>query len=299
MPCYAPLKGYRAREVNPSGKRGIVFKAQNGYTDMPVEVPCGQCIGCRLERSRQWAMRCMHEASLYEENCFLTLTYDDDHLPDDYGLCKSAFPEFIRRLRKRYPERKIRYYACGEYGPKTLRPHYHALLFNYDFGDKLQWCPGSSGEMQFVSPELAELWPDGLCTIGTVTFESAAYVARYIMKKQNGENAEKAYKRVDPQTGEEWSVIPEFTTMSRRPGIGRDWYEKYRGDVYPSDFLIVNNAKVRPPKYYDNQYEDIENIKRKRVAEAKKHASNNTAERLLVREAVQQAKLDQLKRNLD
>lgn len=299
MPCYRPLQAYRARKLNESGKRGLVFSKKLGYADLPVEVPCGQCIGCRLERSRQWAMRCMHEASLYDHNCFLTLTYNDDHLPDDHSVNVQHFQDFIRSLRKRNQGKTIRYYHCGEYGDKTLRPHYHAILFNHDFPDKVEWSNAQGGHKQYISEKLNETWGRGLATIGSVTFESAAYVARYVMKKVNGEQAETHYNRCDPETGESWTVRPEYTTMSRRPGIGKGWYDKFKTDCYPSDFLVVNNHKVRPPKYYDNQYPDIERIKAKRQHDAKKYSENNTSERLRVREKVAESRLNQLKRNLE
>ena len=102
MACYYPLKGYRARAVNPkTGKRSIVFDSSLGFMDMPVEFACGQCIGCRIERSRQWAIRCVHEAQLYEANCFITLTYAPEHLPKNGSLVLEHFQKFMKRLRKR------------------------------------------------------------------------------------------------------------------------------------------------------------------------------------------------------
>ena len=135
MPCYHPLKGFRSREKNSSGKRSITFNHNQGYTDMEITIPCGQCIGCRLERSRQWAIRCVHEASLYQDNCFITLTYSPEHLPKDNSLHKEHFQLFMKRLRKAFGQ-KIRYFHCGEYGENFSRPHYHACLFNVDFKDK-------------------------------------------------------------------------------------------------------------------------------------------------------------------
>src|SRR4051794_29862641 len=100
MPCFRPLKGYRARVTNPdTGKRSIVFNARKGFNDLPVDLPCGQCIGCRLERSRQWAIRCSHEAKLHEENCFITLTYAPEHLPPGGTLVVKDFQDFMKRLR--------------------------------------------------------------------------------------------------------------------------------------------------------------------------------------------------------
>lgn len=298
MPCYSPLTGYRSKIVNPSGKRGIEFNPKNGYRDLPVQVPCGQCIGCRLERSRQWATRCIHEASLHEENCFLTLTYDQDHIPENFGLNKSHFQKFMKRLRKKYNGKKIRYFHCGEYGEKTLRPHYHACIFNHDFADK-QIFKTSADTNLYTSDVLSNLWPYGFSTLGNVTFESAAYVARYIMKKVTGDQSEEHYTRVDPETGEQYKILPEYTTMSRRPGIGKEWYEKYKTDIYPSDFIIVRGKKVQPPKFYDSMYEHIDQIKALRIKRAKQQAENNTPERLRVRETVKMSQISSLKRTLD
>lgn len=293
MPCYSPLKGYRSRYVNESGKRSIVFSAKEGYLDLPVEVACGQCIGCRLERSRQWAIRCVHEASLHDENCFITLTYDNEHLPPDGSLKVEDFQKFMKRLRKHFNGERIRYYHCGEYGDRTNRPHYHALLFGIDFRDKSLFRISPSGEKLYRSPTLERLWPFGYSTIGNVTFESAAYVARYIMKKVTGEKAEEHYQ----------GRTPEYTTMSRRPGIAAGWYEKYKDDVYPRDEVIMRGKPMRPPKFYDRLYEiddevGYELVKARRKAEAKKYADNQTPERLRVREAVKKAQISRLVRPL-
>lgn len=243
-------------------------------------------------------MRCHHEASLWEANAFITLTYDDDNLPSDRSLDKSHFQKFMKRLRKAYTG-TVRYYHCGEYGENFGRPHYHACLFGLDFEDKYPWKKTGSGELIYRSPTLEKLWPFGHSSIGDVTFESAAYVARYVMKKVTGKNAENHY--FDPETG----VIrqAEYTTMSLKPGIGADWFEQFKGDVYPHDFCVVNDQKVRPPKYYDALYEhqypsDFARIKAARKSGLKDHADNNTPARLKVREKVTEARLNQLHRSL-
>lgn len=298
MPCYHPLQGYRAR-----GGKHIVFNPKDGWIDQKVQVPCGQCIGCRLERSRQWAMRCMHEASLYEDNCFITLTYNNDHLPKDGSLHKEHFQKFMKRLRKKHQNKTIRFYHCGEYGEKYRRPHYHAILFNHDFGDKKLFKTEKEIRL-YTSKELEELWPYGFNTIGDVTFESAAYTARYIMKKQTGKSADKHYENVDIETGEIIKILPEYNTMSRRPGIGTEWYKKYNKDVYPKDFVTIRGKKLKPPKFYDRMYEhqypeDFEKIKDKRVELMNKNWKDNTPDRLRQKEIVKKAQLDKLKRNLE
>lgn len=258
---------------------------------MPVEIPCGQCIGCRLERSRQWAIRCVHEASLYDDNCFLTLTYDDEHLPSDNSLNLKHFQDFLKRLRKRFGS-GIRYFHCGEYGDLNNRPHYHAIIFNFDFADKVIFK--DSGEYKvYVSDSLSKLWPYGYSTIGDVTFESAAYVARYCLKKVTGKDAAEHYD----------GRKPEYTTMSRRPGIGRLWYDRFKDDVYPSDFVVMRGKKMRPPKFYDGifalyNYVDLCRLKTIRESCAADHADDTTYKRLEVRETVQNAKLKLLKREV-
>ncbi len=302
MPCYAPLKGWRSNVASDSGKRRIVFKPQDAYTDLgTVTVPCGQCIGCRLTKSHNWAIRCMHEASLHEHNCFITLTFNDQHLNDKGTLVKRDMQLFIKRLRDRIKPIKIRYYHCGEYGDKNDRPHHHALIFGYDFPDKLFWRKRDDMKY-YTSNQLDDLWRDpdtgqslGYCVIGEVTFESAAYVARYVLKKQTGDGS-KIYK--------DKGIIPPYTTMSRRPGIAREWIEKYHEDVYPHDYLVIKNGiKAKPPRYYDDFYadldkEDMESIKEQRKKRAEENAHDNSDHRLMTKNKCRQSKVKLLKRTL-
>lgn len=301
MPCFHPLDAFQSRIRNSDGKRSIVFNRNQARDHEPIKLPCGQCVGCRLERSRQWAVRCVHEAQMHEENCFITLTFSPEALAarsNPMSVDVRDFQLFMKRLRKKYGE-GIRYYHCGEYGEKNGRPHYHACLFGFDFPDKTLWKI-SNGHRLYVSESLQDLWPYGFSTIGDVTFESAAYVARYIMKKINGDLAEQRY--FDRDTGE--VINPEYTTMSRRPGIGRGWLEKYMSDVYPHDNVVINGVKCRPPKYYDGVLSterpyEFDEIKEGRLTLGQKYAENNTTSRLRVREVVQKARLKQLSRNLD
>lgn len=290
MTCYKPLTAYRT----PGGS--ITFNEYRGYKDIPLQLPCGQCIGCRLERSRQWAVRCVHEAQMHENNCFITLTYDNDHLPNPPTLILDHFQKFMKRLRF-HTNKKIRFYHCGEYGDKNRRPHYHAIIFGHDFDDKKLWQ--TRKEIKLYTSEILEgLWQKGFATVGDATFDSAAYCARYIMKKQTGKGSEKHYEHICPTTGEITQLKPEYTTMSRRPGIGKPWLDKYQTDVYPSDEVIINGKITKPPKFYDNQYENMEKIKTKRQRRATKQKENNTPERLLVREKIKQTKINQLPRNI-
>lgn len=314
MACFYPLHAYRSSSPNENGKFPVVFNYKAGLYDQPIFLPCGQCIGCRLERSRQWALRCIHEAKMYERNCFLTLTYSEENLPENMSLRYSDFQAFMKRFKSavRYNEGKkiadgIKFYMCGEYGARFGRPHYHAIIFNYDFADKTFDSFGSNGDKLFVSEFLHKLWPHGVKEqqkIGSVTYESAAYVARYIMKKITGDDAVAYYG--DRQ--------PEFNKMSN--GIGKAWFQKYGADALRNDFIIHDGKKHRVPRFYDNMFEvipyDLPSLlnknpvlrgkaivlgkKGKRVRAAKRHAADNTPERRRVREKVQLARLHKLKR---
>lgn len=286
MPCYHPIQAWRANTGrSKTGAWPIVFNKKDGYVDMPVTVPCGKCIGCRLEYSRQWAIRCVHESKMHNDNCFITLTYNDNKLPvfvdenqvEYPTLYKKDFQDFMKRLRKRTGV-QMRYFHCGEYGTLGLRPHYHACLFGYDFADKVLW-KAREGVRLYVSDELNDVWGNGYTTVGEVTFESAAYVARYIMKKQLGKSAKNYYQELQP----------EYTTMSRKPGLARNFFDKYHGEMYNNDSIIINKKELKPPKYYDKLFDGIdhlemEEIKRKRKALAELNAADNTPDRLEVKE---------------
>lgn len=300
MACFHPLDGYQALVDGPGGKRAVVFRKPD-WAFMPVRLPCGGCVGCRLERSRQWAVRCMHEASLYDENCFITLTYDDEHLPGNCSLDKGAFPKFMKRLRRRVNER-VRYYHCGEYGDRFGRPHLHALLFGWDFRDKVPWSV--RGKMQtWRSGFLEELWPFGQSEIGSLTFESAAYVARYVMKKRTGVNAWMSYQEVNLESGELSDPRePEYSTMSRRPGIGKPWLDKYMCEVYPSDGVVMRGRLMKPPRYYDLAYELVDAAGALEVSRERRRArrrEDETPERLAVRKQVAEARLSLSERSLE
>lgn len=318
MPCYHPIQGFRARTANPSGKYSIVFNPRLGYIDLPVTVPCGQCIGCRLERSRQWAIRCVHEASMHEKNCFITLTYSPKELPKNGSLVLEDFQNFMKKLRKQYGP-GIRFFHCGEYGEENARPHYHACIFGLDFKETIETVgkdgkkcieylyeevEGRNGQKYYVSKSLSKLWDKGIHRIGDLTFESAAYVARYVTKKVTGPSAKEHYQSLNLETGVISEIKPEYVTMSRRPGIGKGWFEKYHSDVYPDDFVVIRGIPVKPPKYYDKQYEILDSdlhhdIKLQRRLNNKKYESNQTPERLEVREALQNERFKILKRGLE
>jgi len=228
---------------------------------------------------------------MHKENCFITLTYDNEHLPKAHchvgskkecqegSLCAEEFQLFVKRLRKCVGVR-LRYYHAGEYGEKFQRPHYHALIFGYDFPDRRVLKTTGSGATIYTSAMLSRVWQKGYASVGDVTFESAAYVARYCLKKVTGRGKDivdestglRPYDRVVAGTGEVVSVRPEYVTMSRRPGIAKAWYERYRSDVFPHGYCVVREGvKMPPPRYYDGLYEldnavDMDRIKKLRCS---------------------------------
>nr|QJB20041.1 MAG: replication initiator protein [Microvirus sp.] len=252
MPCYSPLHGWRARRPGASGKYQVVFNPRLGMADLPMTVPCGQCIGCRLERSRQWAIRCVHEAQLHEDNSFITLTYDDVHIPKvqdtdspfpRYTLVLRDFQLFCKKLRKKIGN--FRFFHAGEYGTTTLRPHYHMCVFGYRPDDLSLYKTTEIGHNLYTSKIIDDTWGLGKCWIGEVSFDSAAYVARYIIKKVTGVLADGYYN----------GRKPEYTTMSRNPGIGAKWLETFKDDVYRFDELVLRGKRMRAPKAYDRRVE--------------------------------------------
>lgn len=266
VPCYSPLDGWRHKENG-----GFTMRPDLAQRDAPLTVPCGQCIGCRLERSRQWAIRIVHEGQMHDDNCFITLTYDPEHLPPGNTLVKSDFQKFMKRLRKEL-DIPVRYYHCGEYGETTMRPHYHAIIFGWRPIDPSLFA--TSGEHPlYESPTLTRIWGLGHCTFGELTFDTAAYTARYVTKKVNGPQADDHYAYTDPETGEVTWRQPEYATMSRRPGIGRPWLEKYGRDTYEKDQVILNGRPLTPPKAYDVAFEHVDPdrllvVKNKRIERA-------------------------------
>lgn len=299
MPCYSPLQAFQ------TGSGDIVFN-EHKTRDIrrTITLPCGQCIGCKLERGRQWAVRCTHEAKTHEENSFVTLTYADEHLPPGGNLKYDDFQRFLKRLRKHTGPKRVRFYMCGEYGetnPQTgeqdgglYRPHYHACLFGKDWPDKKFHTRNGQGDAIYTSEKLDAIWGLGQCTTADVTFQSAGYVARYCTKKISGKAAAGHY--------EKWGKeIPEFGQMSLKPGIGAAWLEKYKTDVYPWDHVVINGKETKPPKYYDRLFErnhpdTFDQIKADREVAATRTNAENTPARLAAKEQVTRAAIRQLKR---
>lgn len=238
-----------------------------------IELPCGQCIGCRLDYAKQWATRIMLESQEHENNYFITLTYNAENLPTKpvYGIDKETgeiidqgykmvlqkkdFQDFMKRLRERYRDKgwtNIRFFARGEYGDESGRPHYHAILFNCPIPDLEPFFINHEHQQVYLSPLIEQIWGKGQVSIGEVTYQSAAYVARYIMKKQKGETAL-------PKDEE------EFTLMSRKPGIAEKYFRENMHKLKATDEIILlmrkgKSVAVKPPRYYEKMLEEVDKV---------------------------------------
>lgn len=305
MACYRPIQVHEGG-VKENGKKIIVFNSKEKAMD-GFKIPCGKCIGCMQTRARDWAIRCKHEAMYHSESAFITLTYNNENLPKDGSVDVSEFQRFMKRLRFE-TKKKIRFFHCGEYGKRLQRPHYHALIFGHNFPDRTLWK--EKPNRLYVSKELERLWPYGFSTIGQVTDATAQYVARYTLKKVFGEQAKNHY-------GEKH---PEYITMSRRPGIGKKWYDQFKNDIYEASkgwYRWPGGALTMPPKYYDRlmaieEPEKIEQIKLDRGKLAMQNGraydtingkytrvDNNDSFRLPVRESIKLSEIRRLKRSLE
>ena len=295
MPCYHPLPAIKKRfnDQYIVGRHGDIFAPftdyQTGELIEPISIPCGKCIGCRMDYSRGWADRCVLESFDKDpDTCwFVTLTYDDCNIETekrslltDKGtltLYPKDVQDFLKRLRiewfRRYNAENIRFYLCGEYGSTTARPHYHLLMYNLPIPDLKFYKSNIHGDQLFNSDEIESIWTHGFVVIGKLEWKTAAYTARYVLKKFKGkskEETEQHYKSV--------GLVPEFTRCSRRPGIAREFYEKHSAEIYKNDEIILPGGRVtKPPKYFDKimKEEDadlMEFVKtaRKHVAELKK-----------------------------
>ena len=346
MACSSMLKGY----VGNGG--GIVFSKAKSVTKIPMEVPCGQCWSCRLARSREWATRLVKESTNWPEHqrTFITLTYNNENLPEDGSLKVEDYQNFMKSLRYYFSKTvdgklippKIKYFHCGEYGEtcKTCntsyimhkesksgkqytgcdnfikglgRPHYHAILFGVTFDDLEEYKKTKSGELIYKSETLNQLWAKGFCSVGQVTFESCAYVARYIMKKITGENADLHYQKptgIDKTTGEVITtpVKPEYITMSRNPAIAKEWAEKYLTDIGKNDSILLERKgqafETQPPRYFLKLLEKsdpikYEILKSKRRIKKQQNREENTDERSLIKERLKQIQTKNLTREFE
>lgn len=293
MACFRPLLAWKL-------EGGEVAFKERGKVDRELRLPCGQCVGCRLDRARAWTIRCVHEAQLHEFNSFVTLTYSEQHLPSHGSLCYRDFQLFMKRLRKDVGP--VRFFMCGEYGENLSRPHYHAVLFGYRPSDLVLFSSRRDQDL-YTSSKLEMLWGRGFVTCGAVTSESAAYVAGYVMKKITGPMADDHYSRVTLD-GEIVQLEPEFCRMSLRPGIGAGWFERFGKEVSDWDQVILNGRKLKVPRYYDDRIKAVdpdrfEALQFARTQRSASYVGDNTRDRLAVREAVATARVNLKTRKLE
>ena len=297
MPCYKPYLGFQS----PSGKVYFSPDRKNEWPMIPI--PCGKCLGCRLEYSRQWAIRCTKEASLHKDNCFITITYDDKFLPKK-GVSKKDCQDFLKRLRRSIEyhnlsccETGLRYFLCGEYGSRTCRAHYHAILFGFRPSDLISFGY-ENGHNIYISPFLTDVWGMGNVIVGeSVTFESCAYVARYIMKQYE--------KKGDSSYDEFYKIFrKDFILSSRRPAIGFGFFEKNQRELERLDKVLIRDGVVSlPPKYFSKKLKErnperYEELKQKRIEAAPKETLLRTMKRLHAARVIKEKQIERLKRGL-
>lgn len=296
MACFYPISVEHV--TTRSGRSFISFhplndtelKVKSVVRTKSIQIPCNKCLGCRLEHARMWSVRCMHEAKYHKDSCFITLTYDNEHLPKGGSLVKDDLLVFIKSIRNHYGS-GIRYFACGEYGSKKSRPHYHILLFGLTFGDAVRYSKGRKNPV-YTSATLGKFWTKGLSVFGRVTHESSAYVARYTAKKSNS---------LADYNGKE----PEYITMSRRGGIGYRWIADNFKDVYAIDKIIIDTKiKCKPPRFYDKFLQKVdaglyEEVKERRLLSLNLDSPELIDERLRVREKIQFRRFCRLTRELE
>jgi len=293
----------------------MVFDKSKSLDGIKQKLPCGQCIGCRLEKSATWAGRILNETQMHMDNVMCTFTYSEENLPPGGCIQYSDMQKFYKRLRKKY---KVRHFTGAEYGEISDRPHYHAIIFGYWPEDAQLWAD-KTGNRHYISDELTKLWGLGHVQFTEVTFESAQYVAQYCTKKVGGDLAADHYERMDPETGEIYWLPPEMARMSlgytcRKCGkkscknssgaIGAEWLEKFENDVFPRDQYMPKPGLItKTPKYYDVLLERkdpylLEEIKNKRIKRARDKALDNTPERLISKEKCAKARFAQKQKTL-
>lgn len=305
MSCNFPVKMYWTGEYTKNGKKVWTSDSSKGYSDFTTVRPCGQCLGCRLSNSFQNALRSVCEAQLYQYNTFITLTVSDEYMPKVFpggGLSKRPWQLFAKKLLKKYEgytyvERPdwwscsrnwnnypIRFLQCGEYGSQLMRPHYHAIIYNWQPPTLKPWDT-RAGYTLFRSPELEELWPFGYSTCCPANFETASYITRYVTKKVTGKMSDEHY--FNPLTGE--FMQPEYLNFPRGYGLGRLWLDRYGEAAYNRGFMVLKGHKTRTPNYFDNIFDltnpaDVARVRRERKRQAL--SMDCSAERLLARESI-------------
>lgn len=296
MPCYHPVKAQRTGD----GRVTMVHSSSRLFSFM---LPCGKCVGCKLEYSRQWAVRGLHEKKMHEDSMYLTLTFNDANVPANNSLSRRDMQLFLKRLRKQFPDQKLSVMYCGEYGEENGRPHYHLIIFGARYDDLVFLRTSPAGGRLFTSARLERIWPFGFSSVGSVTFESIAYVARYIVKKITGDQARRHYEWINPDTGEVIDRLPEFFQPSLRPAIGKRFLEKFYTDIFPKGEVIIRAKPASPPRYYKKIFKKhdpvgYEELQSKLFGIAERRRVDNSPWRLAVRERVTLANLNRFRRKL-
>lgn len=292
MACNKPFKAYRSVDG------GLTMDPAKSIDGILYGYQCNQCNGCKKTNTSQWTARLANEASEHEQAIFLTLTYDEETLPLDGSLVKEHPQAFMKRLRKKISPKKVRFYTAGEYGKgeqvllqRFGRPHYHLLIFGWEPGDK-ELISTAGGQFLYTSEIIEKTWGKGHCPFGDVTPQSCMYVAQYTQKKVYGKNQKPEHYTVsNPFTGEIVEMEPEFATMSRKPGIGLKYFERWFSDFFPSDFHIRKGQKIAVPKYYLDKLEMVnpemhQEIKERRRQKRSENRKENTPERLVTKEEI-------------
>lgn len=277
MACLSPVTAYYSKEVNPSGKRSLVFRKDASHSGVPLQIACGQCINCRVQRASAGAIRCVHEAKSHEVNAFVTLTYSPENMPEDGGLHHRDFQLFMKRVRKWWRKNcgnhdpKFKMIMCGEYGETTARPHYHALLFGCDFPDR-KYFKRANGNRLDTSQILDDLWQLGHTTVGDVSYESARYVCGYVLKKVTGKKADDYYM----------GRRPDYITWGN--GIGAAYFAQYGAANYDHDYVVIDGRKMPIPRYYDTKFELVDTARLKAVKSARVRSAFKFSKELKARE---------------
>lgn len=265
--CERPLTAYRPANGGP-----LLWKPNPTVATSEIQLPCGNCILCRTKHSKEWAIRITHESQLHDENSFVTLTYADEHLPlinNTPTLRLSDLQKFIKRLRFTLDAehgKKIRYYAVGEYGSKSNRPHYHLCVFGHAFTER-RTILRREPSLLWTNDTLEKTWGMGEVRVGALTFATAQYTASYVTKKLR---AKQQYVYIDKETGELKPLEQPKAVMSLKPAIGLEWWLQHHKQTTRNDYVIMNGSKHKPPKYYDTLLkrlceEEYEGMKEKRT----------------------------------
>lgn len=254
---------YKSFKANENGKHPLTPNPKEGFER--VTIPCGKCLECRLKKAKEWSIRCCHEAKYHKESCFLTLTYDESHVPYNNGVRTLEYKDvqlFLKRLRKELSTYgiKIRYFCGAEYGGKLGRPHYHMILFGFIPKDLVKFRQSYSGLPIYRSKFLEKHWRCGFVFVGTATGMSAGYVARYTLEK---------FKKKEEGFYE--FRQKEAIRMSRRNGIGFNWISQFWKNVCSVGYIIHDNIKSSIPRFYRNV---IERNDPKKFAKLKKRLTD-------------------------